>query len=94
MRRRVIRCTLSGSFHKDRDGLLAAYDELIATGCQVLSPHWLDFDDENTLFVRDEAEKSLSEETIERHHLLAISQSISYGFMRQTAISAQALHLR
>lgn len=75
MRRRAIRCTLSGSFHKDRSGLYAAYDELIATGCQVLSPHRMDFDDEDVLFIRDAAEIALSEESIERHHLLAIAQS-------------------
>jgi nucleoside 2-deoxyribosyltransferase len=74
---RVIRCVLSGSFHKDRPKLLSIYDELITCGCQVLSPHRLDFNSnfENTLFVRDSAEEDLSEEVIEKHHLTSIKQS-------------------
>jgi len=73
--RRVIRAVLSGSFHKDRKGLQDAYDELVTCGCQVLSPHRLDFDSESTLFVRDIAEKNVSEEVLEKHHLLSISQA-------------------
>ena len=75
MNKRVFRCVLSGSYHKDRDGLLRAYDELIAYGCQVLSPHRLDFNVTETLFVRDKAEHETPAETIERHHLLSIKQS-------------------
>ncbi len=71
----VIRCVLSGSFRKERAGLLSAYRELVTCGCQVLSPHRLDFNQQDVLFVRDEAEAGISEEVIERHHLLSITQS-------------------
>lgn len=75
MSRQVVRAVLSGSFRKDAAGLRRAYDELVACGCQVLSPHRLDFDDLNTLFVRDKAEEGLSEEFLEKHHLTAIKQA-------------------
>lgn len=71
----VVRCTLSGSFRRDIDGLKSAYTELVTCGCQVLSPHRLDFDSTAVLFVKDNAEQNLSEMTIEAHHLLAIKQS-------------------
>ncbi|MFZ1300981.1 MAG: hypothetical protein WAQ27_00140 [Candidatus Microsaccharimonas sp.] len=71
----VVRCVLSGSYRKDRNGLLSAYRELVTNGCQVLSPHRLDFEEQDVLFVRDRAEASFSEEVIERHHLLAITQA-------------------
>jgi len=75
MTRRVVRAVLSGSFRRDITGLKRAYDELVTCGCQVLSPHRLDFDDTKVLFVRDSAEKSFDEEFLERHHLLAIKQA-------------------
>jgi nucleoside 2-deoxyribosyltransferase len=71
----VIRAVLSGSFHKNQSGLQRAYDELVACNVQVLSPHRLDFENTEVLFVRDKAEKGISEETLERHHLLSIHQS-------------------
>ncbi len=75
MHGQIIRCTLSGSFHRDRAGLQSVYHELIMCGCQVLSPHRLDFDSEATLFVRDKAEYNSSEFDLEKHHLLSIQQS-------------------
>lgn len=71
----VVRCTLSGSYHADRAGLHSAYSELITCGCQVLSPHRLDFDSVETVFVRDKAEADISEVTLEEHHLVSIQQS-------------------
>lgn len=71
----IMRCVLSGTYHKDRDGLVSLYNELVAYGCQVISPHRLDFEAEETIFVRDIAERELSEESIERHHLIGIKQS-------------------
>jgi nucleoside 2-deoxyribosyltransferase len=71
----VIRATLSGSFHKDSQGLQRAYDELVRNQCQVLSPHRLDFIDSSALFVRDRAEKEDSVVSLEKHHLRAIEQS-------------------
>ena len=75
MSRQVVRAVLSGSFRKDVAGLQRAYDELVACGCQVLSPHRLDFEDKDVLFVRDRAEEGLAEEFLERHHLLGIKQA-------------------
>ena len=70
----VVRAVLSGSFSKDREGLQRAYDELVTCGCQVLSPHRLDFDDD-VVFIRDRAEDGMSPEALERHHLLSIKQA-------------------
>lgn len=75
MPRPVVRAVLSGSFRKDMAGLRRAYDELVACGCQVLSPHRLDFDDADVLFVRDRAEENITGEFLERHHLLGIKQA-------------------
>lgn len=71
----IRRCVLSGSFHQDSAGLQRAYQELVAYGCQVLSPHRLEFTDSGAEFVRDTAEVGMSEYDIELHHLLAIRQS-------------------
>ncbi|MDB5165509.1 MAG: MazG domain protein [Candidatus Saccharibacteria bacterium] len=71
----VIRCTLSGSFRRDQAGIKRAYHELVTCGCQVLSPHRLEFDAPDTLFVKDSAERDMSDADIEAHHLQAIKQS-------------------
>ncbi|HEU5121536.1 MAG TPA: hypothetical protein VFT59_01720, partial [Candidatus Saccharimonadales bacterium] len=71
----VIRCVLSGSYRKDIEGLRRAYLELVACGCQILSPHRMDFVNPEGPFVKDTAECDLSEAEIENHHLLAISQA-------------------
>lgn len=71
----IIRASLSGSFHRDAVGLQRAYDELARNQCQILSPHRLNFEDNTTLFVRDVAERHQSADSLEAHHLLAISQS-------------------
>ena len=75
MNKPIVRCVLSGTYHKDREGLMSTYNELVAYGCQVISPHRLDFEAEETIFVRDIAEHNISEEAIENHHLLCIKQS-------------------
>jgi len=72
---RIIRATLSGSFHKDVEGLQRAYNELACNQCQILSPHKLDFETSSVLFVRDISEKAETDFNLEKHHLLAISQS-------------------
>lgn len=71
----VIRCGLSGSYRKDKQGLLDAYSELITCGCQVLSPHRLDFESDEALFVKDRGERNIPQGVIEDHHLLGIRQS-------------------
>lgn len=72
---RIIRATLSGSFHKDIEGLQRAYKELACCQCQILSPHRLNFETSSVLFVRDISEKAETNFNLEKHHLLAISQS-------------------
>lgn len=68
-----VRAVLCGSFRRDRTGLAQAYDELVCTGCQVLSPRRLRFDDGE--FVRDAAEAGLAVREIEVMHLTAIAQA-------------------
>lgn len=64
---------LCGSYKRDREGLFRAYDELVVTGCQVLSPQRMQFDD--AAFVRDTAEQGISSRAIEAYHLLAICKA-------------------
>lgn len=64
---------LCGSYRRDRDGLFRVYDELVVTGCQVLSPRRMQFD--NAAFVRDTAEQGISSRAIEACHLSAICQA-------------------
>ena len=68
------RAVLCGSYTRDRDGLLRAYDELVVTGCQVLSPRRIQFDDD-PVFVRNAAEQGMSPLEIGTGHLLAICQA-------------------
>lgn len=68
------RAVLCGSYRRDRAGLWRAYDELVVTGCQVLSPRRMQFDDDEA-FVRDAAEQGMSPLEIETGHLLAICQA-------------------
>lgn len=68
------RAVLCGSYTRDREGLFRAYDELVVTGCQVLSPRRIQFDDD-PVFVRNAAEQGMSPLEIEKEHLLAICQA-------------------
>jgi hypothetical protein len=67
-----LKATLSGSFHRDPEGLRREYRELTLAQCQVLSPRSLEFEDKSLLFVRHAVEKQDSVRTIELHHLQAI----------------------
>lgn len=69
----IYRVVISGTFRRDRAGLERLYRELVSTGCQVISPRRLDFDDEE--FVRDTAEQHLSIKTIQDNHLVALTQA-------------------
>lgn len=69
----IHRVVLSGTFRRDRPGLKRLYRELVYTGCQVISPRRLDFDDAE--FVRDTAEHDLSVRTIQDTHLVALRQA-------------------
>ena len=67
------RAVLCGSYTRDRDGLFRTYDELVVTGCQVLSPQRMQFDD--APFVRDTAEQGTPPQVIEACHLSAICKA-------------------
>lgn len=67
------RAVLCGSYTRDREGLFRAYDELVVTGCQVLSPQRMQFDD--APFVRDTAEQGTPPQVIEACHLSAICKA-------------------
>ena len=73
MNSRPYRTVLIGSYSRDASSLARCYDELVATGCQVLSPHTLDFDQSE--FVRTAAESTLSPLELENYHLLCIRQA-------------------
>lgn len=70
-----LKVTLSGSFHRDGEGLAREYRELALAQCQILSPRTLDFEDPSLLFVRHAVEKQDSIRTVELHHLQAIALS-------------------
>lgn len=69
----IARVVISGTFRRDRPGLERLYHELVTTGCQVLSPRRMEFDDGE--FVRDKAEQKLEAKSIEDTHLVALEQS-------------------
>jgi hypothetical protein len=70
----ILRATLSGSFHKDPDGLDRSYRELARNQCQILSPRSLEFEDAGVLFVRHTIETD-DVGIIQKHHLQAIALS-------------------
>lgn len=72
---RVIKVVLSGSFHRDPEGLERDYRELALNQCQILSPRTLTFKDSLQPFVRHKVEESDSVATIQKHHLQAIALS-------------------
>ena len=71
----IIKATLSGSFHRDPEGLDRSYRELARNQCQILSPRSLEFEDEGVLFVKHSIESEDSVEVIQKHHLQAIALS-------------------
>lgn len=70
-----IKVTLSGSFHRDPEGLQREYRELALGQCQILSPRSLDFEDNSLLFVRNVVEREDSIHSVELNHLQAIALS-------------------
>ena len=71
----ILRVTLSGSFHRDPDGLDRSYRELARNQCQILSPRSLLFEDQGALFVKHAVERGESTASIQKHHLQAIALS-------------------
>ena len=71
----IIRATLSGSFHRDLEGLDRSYQELARNQCQILSPRSLEFKDASVLFVKHAVERDDPNDIIQKHHLQAIALS-------------------
>lgn len=74
-RRYPIRAVLCGTFKRDINNLHKSYEELLTTGCQVLSPHSLDFVTESDGFKKTKHEERRSYEELERHHLFSIAEA-------------------
>ncbi len=72
---RTLRAVLSGSFHRDPEGLHILYDELALANCQILSPFTPVFDNRTEGFVQTEGEKMLGEGELEQRHLAAIAHA-------------------
>lgn len=69
------KAVLCGTYKKDLDNLHKLYDELITTGCQILSPHSLSFVTSEKGFQKTVHETKRSFEELERHHLCAIAEA-------------------
>lgn len=74
-RMRTIRAVLCGTYKRDLDALRKTYDELVTNGCQVLSPHSLNFVSNEKGFQRTTHERRRSAEELERHHIFAIGEA-------------------
>src|ERR1700680_4648831 len=66
---------LCGSFRKDRSGLVRAYDDLVRTGCVVLSPADIAFVAETDGFAYAEGDLGSEPGAIEEQHLSCIQRS-------------------
>jgi len=64
---------LSGSYHRAPERLRRLFRELEVTGCRILSPITLDFD--NAPVVRSTNETDMSARELEAFHLRALSSS-------------------
>lgn len=73
--RQAARVVVSGSFKRQSEDLQKVYDELRALGCQVLSPHSIDFVSSAGGFVKTTHEHDQTVREIEDHHLRAIRQA-------------------
>lgn len=72
MRPRVVIC---GSYHRDLIGLKRIFRELEATGCRILSPLSVDFEDTSREVVRLSSETTFSIRELEKFHLRAIEEA-------------------
>lgn len=70
--KKVVIC---GSFHRDIKKLHSLFNELEATGCRILSPVSIDFEDTTSEFVIAKSENDLSTLEIEKFHLRAIDEA-------------------
>ena len=67
--------TVIGTFHRATGQLARLLSELEATGCRILAPLSLNFDEPDAPFVRLESEQRLSVAETEKFHLRAIAES-------------------
>lgn len=72
MRPSVVIC---GSFHRDPAALKRLFRELEITGCRVLSPLSLDFQDISQAVVRAKHENDFTIDELERWHLRAMQSA-------------------
>jgi nucleoside 2-deoxyribosyltransferase len=72
MRPRVVIC---GSYHKDPAGLRRIFRELEATGCRILSPLSVKFEDMDQTVVRLPSEQAFTIDQLEKFHLRAIEEA-------------------
>ena len=70
-----LKVVLCGSFHRSPEMLKKQFLELEMTGCRVLSPLSLDFEDNAQSFVRGLTENEYSVEEIEKYHLKAMREA-------------------
>lgn len=66
VRPRVVIC---GSFRRDMAGLKRVFQELEVTGCRILSPISIDFEDSGAPFVKTDNESDFTANELERFHL-------------------------
>lgn len=69
----AVSAVLSGSFRKDPPGLRIAFEQLLDSGCTVLSPKNVEIEHERDGFVYMQGESVETPESIEERHLAAIS---------------------
>jgi NTP pyrophosphatase (non-canonical NTP hydrolase) len=69
------RVVLSGSYRRDPPGLRIAYQQLVAEGCEVMSPLSVEFVDEVDGFVMSAMELSEPPAAIEARHIAALRQA-------------------
>lgn len=72
---RTVRAVLCGTYKRDFEVLQKSYEELVTNGCQVLSPHALNFVSNEKGFLRTKDEQQRSAEELERHHIFAIGEA-------------------
>jgi hypothetical protein len=69
------RVVLCGSYHRRPELLFRIFRELEITGCRILSPLSIAFEDRTEAVVRTLSEKNFNVDELERFHLRAISDA-------------------
>ncbi|MCA9309382.1 hypothetical protein KC973_03325 [Candidatus Saccharibacteria bacterium] len=71
----MIKAVISGSYHKDNEGLAVLFKELETCGVQVLSPLSVEFLDSTEPVVKSVHESALDISALEQFHLRAIREA-------------------